>query len=102
MDFWAHPHCSASDQALARRSFYWDHGTGIYYWHKVKNGSVVPLAGKDFEEGHFTKIGNGGYKRTTPVRNGSDAERNMSEEIKENFDLKSACLKLCIEHFLHY
>ena len=100
MGFWAHPNLSPADRELAKARYYWDHGSGIYFWEKVKNGRVVSLRGKDFEEGHFTKIGNNNYVRSAPLRNSSDAERSMAEEIRRNFDLDEACRELGLAHLL--
>jgi hypothetical protein len=100
MGYWAHPNCAPADSELIRKKYYWDHGAGVYFWSKRKGGSVTALASKHYEEGHFTKIGNTRYVRTTPLRNGSDAERSMSDEIRQNFDLQAACRKLDLLHLL--
>lgn len=100
MGFWAHPNCSSTDSELTKSRFYWDHGSGIYFWEKVKGGRVVVLPGKEYEEGHFTKIGHKNYVRSAPLNNNSDAERSMAEEIRRNFDLHDACRKMGLGHLL--
>jgi hypothetical protein len=101
MEFWDHPNCPSTDEREARRrKYYWDHGTGIYFWDKAMGGDVTILKeSKAVREGHFTKIGNKTYKRSIVV-GGSDAQRSMSQEITANFDLLSACQKMGLESLL--
>ncbi|MDE2181841.1 MAG: hypothetical protein KGJ78_02340 [Alphaproteobacteria bacterium] len=93
MAYWAHPNQENGERI--KRNYYWDHGAGIYYWHRRLGGECIIIDGQEFEEGHFTKIGNRNYVRTTEA-GGSDARRNMSEELVRNFDLVQACSKLDI------
>ncbi len=91
MAYWAHP--NQKEGRTIRRRFYWDHGAGIYYWHKYAGGDVAAIDGREFEEGHFTKIGNKNYAGVREP-NGSDVRRDMSQELVRHFDLKQACEKL--------
>jgi hypothetical protein len=91
MAYWAHP--NQKEGKTIRRRFYWDHGAGIYYWHKHAGGDVVAIDGREFEEGHFTKIGKKDYAGVREP-NGSDVRRDMSQELVRHFDLKHACEKL--------
>lgn len=97
MEFRAH-HNLANGERIGKK-FYWDHGAGIYYWEKELNGRVKSLDGREFEEGHFTKINNNNYHRTRSD-GWSDATRSMSKEIVENFSLQDACDKLLLNRFL--
>ncbi|HET8996433.1 MAG TPA: hypothetical protein VFN42_07175 [Acetobacteraceae bacterium] len=91
MSFWAHPNMRRG--ASARRWYYWDHGGGIYYWKTRAGRTVVALDGRDYQEGHFTKIGNPAYQRFREAGS-TDARRSMSAEIRQNFDLEAACRSL--------
>lgn len=94
MEFWEHPNRPPDQAALAdRKRYYWDHGAGIYYWNTRLGGEVVLVDGKVLDEGHFTKIGRKDYKRSVMVGS-SDAQRSMSREITDNFDLGDACRRL--------
>jgi hypothetical protein len=97
MAFWAHPR--QQRPAAVRRWRYWDHGAGIWYWHRHEGGSVVPLDAATFAEGHFTKIGKRDYVGTREP-NGSDVRRDMSLELVRNFDLHRACESLGLADLL--
>jgi hypothetical protein len=93
MAFWAHP--NRKHGRLLRHWHYWDHGAGIWHWHKHAGGDVDVLDGKAYEEGHFSKIGRPDYVGTREP-NGSDVRRNMAEELVRHFDLREACAKLAL------
>jgi hypothetical protein len=60
-------HPSNSEAERSRRSkYYWDHGTGIRYWHKKCGGSVHVIPEAYVAEGHFTGIGRADYRRVSP------------------------------------
>lgn len=91
MAYWAHPNQKRG--RFIRRWYYWDHGSGIWYWHKHAGGDCLVLDGCRFEEGHFTKIGRRDYVGVREP-NGSDVRRNMAEELVRHYDLSEACAKL--------
>jgi hypothetical protein len=95
MEHWAHQNQRNGDEIV--RKYYWDHGAGIYYWHKRERGRIVKIDGRDYSEGHFTKIGNKNYERFRED-GWSDARRLMSSEIKQHWDLRHACSLLGLEH----
>ena len=97
MAYWAHPHQTRSE--AVRRWRYWDHGAGIWHWQKHAGGDVVMLDAATYAEGHFTKIGKKDYVGAREP-NGSDARRNMSEELVRNFDLGRACESLGLSDLL--
>lgn len=97
MAYWAHPNQNNSRRIKGR--YYWDHGAGIYYWHKHARGDVVVIPGKDYEEGHFTKIGNKAYVRTREL-GGTDVRRKMSDELVHHFAIRDACAKLNLADML--
>ena len=91
MAWWAHPNRKGG--ALSRHWYYWDHGSGIRYWHRRAGGDCIVLDAGDFEEGHCSKIGRRDYiGRREP--NGSDLRRNMGEELVHHFDLGEVCARL--------
>jgi hypothetical protein len=98
MEFWNHPNCPDGRERDRRRSYYWDHGAGIYYWHKVCGGRVVVVDGAPLEEGHCTKINNPSFKRSWPTAN--DAQRQMSVDLAANFDLSEVCHRLDLADLL--
>jgi hypothetical protein len=51
------------------------------------------LRDKAIHEGHFTKIGNPAYRRNFPPDT-SDAQRMMSKELTQSFNLSNACKML--------
>ena len=92
MAFHAHPNCPPDKQA-DRQRYYWDHGAGIYYWHKAMRGDVVVIRDKAIHDGHFTKIGKQDY-RSAFARKSPDSQRSMNQELNDNFDLANACSKM--------
>ncbi|GAA0540702.1 hypothetical protein FHS83_000044 [Rhizomicrobium palustre] len=99
MAFWAHPH--QSHPKTIRRWRYWDHGAGIRHWHRHEGGHCMVLDGRDYEEGHFSKIGRLDYQGVKEP-NGSDVRRNMSEELVRHYDLRTACGKLGLADLLDH
>lgn len=99
MEFWEHPNCPGAEEREHRRRYYWDHGAGIYFWHRRLGGKVEVIRDKSLHDGHFTKIGKKDYVRSV-VMPGSDAQRSMNREINENFDLASACRSLGLGHLV--
>jgi hypothetical protein len=88
--WWHHieHHPSASPEERIKRSkYYWDHGTGIRYWHKHCSGKVHLVPEKYIAEGHFTKINRKNYKAASP----NNHKRNLSLELSLNNDLEQAC-----------
>jgi hypothetical protein len=97
MAFWAHP--NQPRPRAVRRWCYWDHGSGIWYWHRRAGGDCVVLDAAEYAEGHFTKIGKKDYVGIREP-NGSDVRRNMSQELVRNFDLARACESLGVADFI--
>ena len=93
MSFKDHPNCPSEEERAKRGAYFWDHGAGIYYWHKKCSGRVTLLRDTAIHEGHFTKIGNPAYRRTFPPDT-SDAQRMMSKELTQSFNLSNACKML--------
>lgn len=92
MSFAYHPNFKGNN----KDSFYWDHGSGIYYWHKHHKGKVRLLSEKQYDEGHFTQIKNTTYQRVSP----NNHLRNLSQDLTHNFELTDCARKLGLEKFL--
>lgn len=97
MDYWAHPNQKQGEWIKPR--YYWDHGAGIYYWHRHEKGDCKVLPERWFREGHFTKLRIRNYPRFREPSAWSDARRLMASEIRGNFDLVQACKALGLERF---
>jgi hypothetical protein len=96
MEYWAHPRQSVPDRI--REKYYWDHGAGIFYWHKVKGGNCDVIKDRELMEGHFSKMA---AKEFVRVRESgwSDARRLMSSDIHQYVELHRACELLGLEEF---
>ena len=89
MDFWQHP--SNTEKTKAERiGFYYDHGTGVRYWHRHCKGDMRLIPEKLVAEGHCTRIGKKDYKTISP----NDSRRNLALDLPANFDLQLICKKL--------
>jgi hypothetical protein len=95
MDFWQHPSNTEKMQA-ERVGFYYDHGTGVRYWHRYCKDDMRLIPEKLVAEGHCTRIGNKDYKMMSP----NHSRRNLSIGLSANFDLGSICKKLELTDFL--
>jgi hypothetical protein len=95
MNFHSHPNTPEAHRAY-RQKYHWECGVGIWHWNKKCGGVVhgIPIA--QIREGHFTGIGRKDYKRVSP----HNALRDMSKELSLNNDLREACDKIGIGHFL--
>ncbi len=91
MRFQAHPNTPAADQGR-RDKWYWDCGTGIFYWHKKLGGRVKAIPEATIDEGHCTSIKRSGYIRKSPT----NARRDLSAELSLNNDLRRVCDELGI------
>lgn len=95
MEYWAHPRQRTPAETI-RAKYYWDHGAGIYYWHKVENGECDVIRDPHLTEGHFSKMHAKSFVR---VRESgwSDARRRMSDDIRDYCDLRDACKLMGLE-----
>jgi hypothetical protein len=95
--WWRHIECHvnapASEMAL-RKSYYYDHGVGIMYWHRQFKGVVHRLPDA-LLIGHCTSINNPNFQAVC-----TDAHRDLSKELDKNFDLESLARKFGIEDML--
>jgi hypothetical protein len=89
MDIWRHP-SNSPDMITDRTGYYYDHGTGIRYWHKKCHGDVRLIAEKLVSEGHCTRIGNNSYVTQSP----DNSYRNLSLDLTKNFSIHNVCSML--------
>lgn len=85
---------NADDHQLSR--YYWDHGTGIFYWYRRHGGRVLRLKEREFSIGHFSQIKFDGYKRVSP----NNEFRDLSRDLTNNFELKMCAEKVDVAHLL--
>lgn len=91
-----HPNCPDAAERERRRSYYWDHGTGIMYWKRRYGGRVRDIPLKLVAEGHCTSIGNPRYRFTW----GSPARKDLTVDLDANYQIETVCRRLGIESLL--
>ena len=99
MNFYMHPNCPDNRERKRRKRYYFDHGTGVYFWEKKLRGTVMKIPESLIKEGHFTRIGNPEFKRSTP-KGTSDSMRSMEWDLNQNINLSQAAKFLNLENFL--
>ena len=98
-NFHMHINCPSEQEREHRKRFYYDAGTGIWFWATKLNGKVQTIPEKEIKEGHFTKIGNPNFQRSIP-QNQSATMRDMRGDLDRNIDLKRAATSLDLGHLL--
>lgn len=77
MAYWAHPNQKKRRRIEGR--YCWDHGAGIYYWHKHVRGDVIMILGRDYE---------GGISRRSAIRalcvRGNWGNRCSADNVRVN------------------
>ncbi|HHJ18559.1 MAG TPA: hypothetical protein ENJ84_01800 [Gammaproteobacteria bacterium] len=91
-----HPNCPPGSERKRRRRYGYDHGVGVYYWHKRYGGKVHGIPESLVEEGHCTRIKNVSYERLSP----EDERRDLSQDLPHNYDLAEVCARLDLSRFL--
>lgn len=95
MQFYLHPSNSPEEQ-LRRSKYYWDCGTGIYYWATRLHGKIRGIANSFVDEGHCTGINRSDYKRVGP----KNWKRDLTKELSLNSDLATVCARLGLSDLL--
>lgn len=93
-----HINCPSQRAFKKRKRYYWDHGSGVYFWEKQCGGKVEIIESSAIKQWHFTKIGNKDFVRSAPIE--QNASREMSVDLRRNFDLLKICRDLGLEDFL--
>lgn len=96
LNFQSHRNKNVNSADSKLSSYYWDHGTGIFYWKRKHGGRVLSLREKDFSAGHFSQIKFEGYKRISP----NNEFRDLSKDLGGNFQLVNCAKKIKISHLL--
>jgi hypothetical protein len=91
MCFYLHPLLRGHEERRRRVQEYWDHGTGILYWHEHCSGGLDFIANREIDAGHFTRIGR---RDTYKVHGDDDWRRHLTKELSANFELEKACASL--------
>lgn len=98
-NFHLHVNCPSDDEFNARKDWYFDHGTGVKYWHKKLGGKVHLIPEHLLERGHFSKIGKPDFIRS--MENGKfNSMRSMETDMARNFELVSAAKSMQLDHLL--
>ena len=95
MNFWMHPATPAAE-AAERKTYYYDSGTGIRFWHKKCGGRMMLIPESFVSEGHCTRIGRKDYVEASP----NDYKRDLSKELSLNSDLREVCDRLGVGDLL--
>jgi hypothetical protein len=90
MNFQVHPNCPSEAERQRRARYYWDCGTGIYYWHTRLGGTVHLIPESEVEEGHCSRLHNPRYQPISP----DNERRDLSVDLKHNYDLAEVCAKM--------
>lgn len=96
MRFHDHVNSSVNISDPQLRDYYWDHGSGIYYWHRRHGGRILELKERDFSGGHFSQIKFGGYVRVSP----DNEFRDLSADLSNNFVLADCAKKVGVSELL--
>ncbi len=96
LNFQSHRNRSVNSDDPQLSDYYWDHGTGIYYWKRRYGGKVLAVTEKEFSAGHFSQIKFEGYKRISQ----NNEFRDLSRDLNGNFELKACAQKVGVAHLL--
>lgn len=89
--FMYHPNCPNQDEFEKRSQYYWDHGTGIYYWHRRYRRKVDLIPEAVLADGHFTRIHRQAtYKTVSP----NNEYRDAGLDLQANFSIEEAVQKM--------
>ncbi len=91
-----HVNCPPGPERERRKKYGYDHGVGVYYWHKHYGGKVHGIPESLVDEGHCSRIKNAGYERQSP----EDERRDLSKDLPHNYDLAEVCARLGLTRFL--
>jgi hypothetical protein len=90
---WAYHPSTSEPERLQRSKYYWDHGSGIRYWHRHCGGSVQLVPESYIAEGHFTGISRADYRRVSP----KNFRKDLTKELSLNNELVECCRKLGLD-----
>lgn len=96
LNFCRHPKCIDVEEQEKRRKYHWECGVGIHYWVKKYKKNIKIIPEKEINEGHFTRINNSSYTRSSP----NNWQRDISKDLVNNFELVDACRSLGLESYL--
>ncbi|MCM3563258.1 hypothetical protein [Hydrogenophaga intermedia] len=96
LHFQSHRNRSINSGDSRLSNYYWDHGTGIFYWKHRHGGRVLSLKEKDFSAGHFSQIKFEGYRRVSP----NNEFRDLSRDLTGNFELRRCAEQMGLKNLL--
>ena len=94
--FWMHPNCPSAKEREKRSKYYYDHGTGVMYWHRNYGGKIHKLDTAKYNEGHCTSISNPNYVKIKV----EPGRRLVGKQLELNFDLAVVAERLGLSQFL--
>jgi hypothetical protein len=108
-NFIVHPKCTLAEERRRRQRYYFDHGSGIMYWKRKYNGSVLPIPMRLVEEGHCTAWNRRGVGRprsaSTDIKLAADGMqtnhiRDLAFKLDEQYSIDEIAQKLGIAHLV--
>lgn len=97
VNFAHHPNTPSEHERKRRLKYHWESGVGIKYWSRKYGGRVKAIPEEFVSEGHFTRINNPDYINLSP----DNFRRDLTKELRHNFQLATAARKLDIEEMLY-
>jgi hypothetical protein len=94
--FWFHPNCPDEKERKKRSAHYYDHGTGVMYWHRRYGGKVQNLNERDFREGHCTSIGNKSYVEIKRIA----GRKMIAKQLEINFKIEEVAERMGLTELL--
>jgi hypothetical protein len=93
-----HIKCTVPEERARRRKLHYDSGVGIRYWRNKYNGRIKEIDIAMIKEGHCSEI----HKPKTykPGPNHTNAMRNLSSELDENYSIHDVAKQFGIDHLL--
>lgn len=94
--FWYHPNCPSTAERARRAKCFYDHGSGIMYWHRRYGGVVHRLENRVFKEGHFSSFNTPGYQKLPRP----EGRKMLGKQLELNFNLEVLAKGLGLEEYL--
>jgi len=92
--FMFHPNCPSEEEFKRRLKYYWDSGSGIYYWHRRYQPSLHLIPEKRLDAGHFTRITR---KETFKTVSPNNELRDGGADLQANFTIEQAVRKVGLD-----
>ncbi|MGI9436928.1 MAG: hypothetical protein ACR2Q4_19210 [Geminicoccaceae bacterium] len=94
--WWMHFYCHPNAPPTKNQRFHWEYGCGVHHWKSTFGGRIHDIPEQRISYGHFTRIGQKSYKAAAE----NNVFRNLSRDIRSNYDLKDCTESLNLSHLL--